>query len=226
MDDRHDCEHEIEHEIDEHLEAVWVAEERGCEGQVDEVLKLTSGGGDRAVLESMIGDGLVRFEGETVHLTDPGRIRAELLVRRHRLAERLLADVLGVVGRDMDKAACQFEHFLSPEVTESICTLLGHPPTCPHGLAVPPGPCCSRMTTEVKPLVVRLDHCPAGQKGTVSLISSRSPERLKRLGTLGLLPGCEVKLRQTRPAYVLEVGETTLALERELAAEIYLKRVS
>jgi DtxR family Mn-dependent transcriptional regulator len=81
------------------------------------------------------------------------------------------------------------------------------------------------MSTEVKPLVVRLDHCVAGERGTVSLISSRSPERLKRLGTLGVTPGAAVRLKQKRPAYVLEVGETTLALEKELAAEIFLKRV-
>ena len=214
-----------EHLIDEHLEAVWLAREQDHEGEVPEILRLTPGGGQPEILDAMHQEGLARIHGDRLELTEGGRDRAELLVRRHRLAERLLADVLGVVGRDMDEAACKFEHFLSPEVSESICTLLGHPPTCPHGHAIPPGRCCSRNTTEVKPLVVRLDHCVAGEKGTVSLISSRSPERLKRLGTLGLMPGASVRLRQKRPTYVLEVGETTLALEKELAAEIYLKRV-
>jgi DtxR family Mn-dependent transcriptional regulator len=215
----------LEHEIDEHLEAVWLAREKGSEGDVAEIVRLTPGGGRREMLETMEERGLVRLHGERLELNPEGRVRAETLVRRHRLAERLLADVLGVVGRDMDAAACKFEHFLSPEVSDSICTLLGHPPTCPHGNAIPPGPCCSRQTTEVKPLFVRLDHLAAGETGTVSLISSRSPERLRRLGTLGLMPGAAVRLRQKRPAFVLEVGETTLALEKELAEEIFLKRV-
>ena len=48
---------------------------------------------------------------------------------------------------------------------------------------------------------------------------------MRRLGTLGVMPGAAVKVRQKRPAYVLEIGQTTIALERELAAEIYVKRV-
>jgi DtxR family Mn-dependent transcriptional regulator len=211
-------------EIDEHLEAIWTCEEDGS-GEVDAVLARTKGGGRRAVLEKMARRGLVRLDDGQLELTGEGREKARALVRRHRLAERLLADVLGVVGETMDAAACRFEHFLSPEVTESICTLLGHPPTCPHGLAIPKGACCSRQTTEVKPLVTRLDHCAVGERGWISFISSRSPERMRRLGTLGLMPGATVRVRQKSPAYVLELGQTTIALERELAAEIYVKRV-
>jgi DtxR family Mn-dependent transcriptional regulator len=192
---------------------------------VETVLRRTEGGGRRDVLEIMEERGLLRLRDDRLELTETGLRQSELLVRRHRLAERLLMDVLGVVGRGMNEAACHFEHCLSPEVTDSICTLLGHPPSCPHGLPIPPGPCCSRKAEEVRPLVVRLDHWAVGERGRISMISSRSPDRLRRLGTLGIHPGAEIRLRQKRPAFVIEVGETTLALERELATEIFVKRI-
>jgi DtxR family transcriptional regulator, Mn-dependent transcriptional regulator len=215
---------ELQHEIDEHLEAIWTVEESGRDGDVETILSRTAGGGRREVLEIMEQRKLLRLHNGHLDLSDEGRRQAEGLIRRHRLAERLLADVLGVVGQGMDQAACEFEHFLSEEVTESICTLLGHPPTCPHGHPIPRGTCCSRGSTEVKQLVARLDACAVGERGRISLISSRVPNRLKRLGTLGLLPGATVRLRQKSPAYVIEVGETTIALEEELAREIFLKR--
>jgi DtxR family Mn-dependent transcriptional regulator len=215
---------DIQHQIDEHLEALWLCREEGNEGDVETVLARTSGGGHHEVLETMQARGLVELHGGRVEWTATGEEAAKVLIRRHRLAERLLADVLGVTGRDMNEAACGFEHILSPEVTESICTLLGHPPTCPHGLSIPTGPCCRKGVQAAKPVVARLDHLGVGERGVVSMIASRSPDRLRRLGTLGLLPGAEVKLMQKRPAYVVDIGETTLALEKEIAGQIYLKR--
>ena len=61
----------------------------------------------------------------------------------HRLAERLFRDVLGIHDEDeIESSACKFEHILSPDVTERICTLLGHPTACPHGSPIPKGDCC------------------------------------------------------------------------------------
>jgi Mn-dependent DtxR family transcriptional regulator len=71
------------------------------------------------------------------------------VIRRHRLAERLFTDTLSL--RDdaqIESNACTFEHILSPEVTEKICTFLGHPRQCPHGSPIPPGPCCEQFTTK------------------------------------------------------------------------------
>ena len=73
----------------------------------------------------------------------PGRQRAADIIRRHRLAERLFTDSLAMDSEsEIEQQACKFEHILSTEATDKICTFLGHPRTCPHGAPIPPGPCC------------------------------------------------------------------------------------
>jgi putative ABC transport system ATP-binding protein len=80
-----------------------------------------------------------------VELTSRGRERAASIIRRHRLAERLFTDSLAMDSEsEIEQQACKFEHILSPEATDKICTFLGHPRTCPHGAPIPPGPCCGR----------------------------------------------------------------------------------
>ena len=87
-----------------------------------------------------VGDGSV-----VVELTPRGRQRAADIIRRHRLAERLFTDSLALESEsEIEQQACKFEHILSPEATEKICTFLGHPRTCPHGAPIPPGQCCGR----------------------------------------------------------------------------------
>ena len=84
-----------------------------------------------------------------VELTARGYQRAADIIRRHRLAERLFTDSLAMDSEtEIEQQACKFEHILSPEATDKICSFLGHPRTCPHGAAIPPGPCCGR-TAEV-----------------------------------------------------------------------------
>ena len=87
-----------------------------------------------------VGDGSV-----VVELTPRGRQRAADIIRRHRLAERLFTDSLALESEsEIEQQACKFEHILSPEATEKICTFLGHPRTCPHGAPIPAGQCCGR----------------------------------------------------------------------------------
>src|SRR6266702_5791488 len=89
-----------------------------------------------------IGDGSM-----VVELTPRGRQRAADIIRRHRLAERLFTDSLALESEtEIEQQACKFEHILSTEATDKICTFLGHPRTCPHGAPIPPGPCCGSAT--------------------------------------------------------------------------------
>ncbi len=78
-----------------------------------------------------------------IAFTEKGRKRAEDVIRRHRLAERLFVQTFRLQDeKEVEEQACRFEHILSPEATDSICTFLGHPRTCPHGCPIPAGPCC------------------------------------------------------------------------------------
>jgi DtxR family Mn-dependent transcriptional regulator len=82
-----------------------------------------------------------------VEFTDRGRQRAADVIRRHRLAERLFTESLGMQNEaEIEQQACKFEHILSPEATEKICAFLGHPRTCPHGAPIPEGACCGRRS--------------------------------------------------------------------------------
>ncbi|MBV8477315.1 MAG: ATP-binding cassette domain-containing protein [Acidobacteria bacterium] len=92
-----------------------------------------------------VGDGSM-----IVELTERGRKKAADIIRRHRLAERLFTDSLALDSEtEIEQQACKFEHILSREATEKICTFLGHPRTCPHGAPIPRGACCDRQIEEV-----------------------------------------------------------------------------
>jgi ABC-type lipoprotein export system ATPase subunit len=99
-----------------------------------------------------IGDGSM-----IVELTDRGRKKAADIIRRHRLAERLFTDSLALDSEtEIEQQACKFEHILSPEATDKICTFLGHPRTCPHGAPIPPGSCCAKSKSAT-PEIARID---------------------------------------------------------------------
>ena len=170
--------------------------------------------------------GLVRFDdGVHVGLTPEGERKAVIVVRRHRLAERLLRDLLELGEGEAESQACEFEHILSPEATESVCTLLGHPPTCPHGKAIPPGLCCGALSKTVRPLVTGLPSFELGTPARIVFIAPKFHDRMDRLAALGVIPGSEIRLHQRSPSFVIDVGETTIALDPEIAGEIYVKRI-
>jgi len=80
---------------------------------------------------------------QMIIFTEKGRRRAEDIIRRHRLAERLFTQTFQVEDeKEVAEQACKFEHILSPEATDRICSFLGHPRTCPHGSPIPAGECC------------------------------------------------------------------------------------
>jgi DtxR family Mn-dependent transcriptional regulator len=94
------------------------------------------------VLSRMSDLRLVHLRNGEVQLTPVGSQRARDVVRRHRLAERLFKDTFSIDESEAHTQACKFEHIISPELDQRICTFLGHPKTCPHGNPIPPGDCC------------------------------------------------------------------------------------
>ena len=94
-------------------------------------------------------------------LTDYGSRRARDVVRRHRLAERLFKDTFSIDDSEAHNQACKFEHIISPELDQRICTFLGHPKTCPHGNPIPAGDCCNGksqvLTIVLSPMPIPID---------------------------------------------------------------------
>ena len=133
---------EEETSFDEVLEQIWVLEENRTQPTPEQI---RFGGGNGRLLPVMQQIGLLRSDQPVLAMTELGRGRAASIIRRHRLAERLFAETFHMTDdQQLESNACTFEHILSPEVTERICTFLDHPRHCPHGSPIPPGECCPR----------------------------------------------------------------------------------
>src|SRR5574337_112813 len=208
---------------EEILELIWTIEEESEKVERDLLIKKIHLPTAEQILNTLIHENYVTITDSRVELTKKGRADARLVIRRHRLAERLLNDVLDVKEDAMDSSACKFEHILDEEVTASICTLLGHPVTCPHGKAIPPGECCEKTNKEIRPVVMPLTELRSGDRAKISYIVTRYHERLDRLSSMGLLPGVQIRLHQRQPTYVIQMGETQIALDTAIARDIYVR---
>jgi len=213
------------HHAEELLEAVFTEREQGrdaVEGIVAHAAAHDEGAADAGELRELAAQGFVRLDGGRATLTPEGEKRAQAVVRRHRLTERLFRDLLSLSDAATESQACQLEHILSPEATDSVCTLLGHPPTCPHGKAIPPGACCGAVQKTMRPLVSGLKTFDLGAPARIVFIAPKFHDRMDRLAALGVIPGSEIRLHQRSPSFVIEVGETTIALDPEIAGEIFV----
>lgn len=216
----------LDQPLEEILELIWQRLEDGNDS-VTGLLRHAPEADTEAILEQLTERGLAAVEGGSVRLLPAGQERAKGVVRRHRLAERLLSDVLDVPLAESEQQACLMEHILSPAVTDKVCAFLGHPPTCPHGHPIPPGPCCLRKRDKsLEPVVSSLKDLRPGREARIVFIAPGVARRLDRLGSFGVVPGTVLTLRQKRPSFVIEVGGTTLALEEDIAGEIYVRQES
>ena len=119
------------------------------------------------MIHRMAAEGLITLE-TTIRLTAAGQALAEAVVRRHRLAERLLTDILGLSWSTAHAEAGKWEHVISDEVEAALTRVLGAPTTCPHGNPIP-------GSDYSAPDTVALDQLPDGASFTVS----RIPEELE-----------------------------------------------
>jgi DtxR family Mn-dependent transcriptional regulator len=207
---------------DEVLERLWYAKEE--QRTIAKIAELELNGEAAKAAAELIAAGLIHA-GATIELTNEGAERARGIVRRHRLAEILFGQVLEVDSTDAEKSACEFEHILAERVVDRVCTFLGHPPACPHGLPIPQGSCCQVYSKKVDPLITRLIDLPIGGSGSVVFIAPKSTVRLNRLAAFGVVPGSQVRLVERKPSVVLACGQTSLAVEDEIGREIYVRPI-
>jgi DtxR family Mn-dependent transcriptional regulator len=211
--------------VEELLELIWTMREKGV-SDLDQLLETTPDVEANHLLRLMIKDDLFDVDGKRVVLKERGEEKAREIIRRHRLTERLLSEIFEMSEEEVEEEACKLEHILSPGVTESVCTFLGHPPTCIHGKPIPRGECCAKFKKEMKPLVIPLDELGLGEEGRIVFIAPKSHQRLDRLSTLGIVPGSIVRMHQKNPSHVLQIGETTLALDKDIVKDIYVKKTN
>ena len=212
-----------EQQVEELLEKAYLCWEDNGTLAKDDLLRRCNAEEVPEPIEVLENLGLIKRGENQLEFTTEGRRRAELVIRRHRLAERLLRDVLQVREGSFEPSACEFEHCLDSEVSQSVCTLLGHPTTCPHGKPIPPGPCCEAPAGDAQPVVMSLRDLPVGQEARLAYISSASHKHLDQLTSIGLLPGVNVRVHQRSPAFVINVGQSLLALDEQIVSGIYVR---
>lgn len=212
----------LSEKAEEILEALWIAtEEEGDNAAHLSTLGVAAN--DEALIE-LDRIAYIEVQGERVYLRPEGRDDARMKVRRHRLAERLLMDVLNLKGDPGDERACEFEHLLRLGVDTKLCTLLNHPTTCPHGKPIPPGECCEAARVRGETGVVALTELKAGEQGEIAYLSTLDPKKMQKLMSMGVLPGNNLRLNRTYPTFIFRVGNSEFAVDEELAREIFVRR--
>jgi len=155
------------------------------------------------MIKRMEHEGLVSIDG-TISLTADGNRLAESVVRRHRLAEVFLTDILGLSWAEAHSEAGRWEHVISDRVEEAMMTLLGDPTTCPHGNPIP-------GSKYAAPATVTLDQLAVGDQFVVSRIPEElefAPGILEFLESSSLVPGREGSVTAASPD-----GTTTVEID-------------
>ena len=210
-----------ERDVEEYLEVLWHLDENK-ESDMNNFRRHVNGKFDDKTVETLELEGWMKINNNSVRLTKEGKQKAKEIVRRHRLAERLLTDVLGMKAADVEAGACEFEHVLAPEITESICTLLGHPRQCPHGFPIPKGNCCDDEKETALSAVMSLDNGEVGKSYKIAYMDTSSDLRMHKLMHFGISPGIRVKLHQRYPTFVIRSENGQLAMEKNVIGDIYV----
>jgi len=218
-------ENTVSSETEEYLEAIYRLEKKTGFARTMELasqLKVVPGSVTNTVegLEKRV---LVIHEPyRGVKLTDKGRKIALEVLRKHRLAERLLADVLHLDWSQVHDAACKLEHAITEDIIKPLEKTLKHPKTCPHGNPIPTA-CGGIIEEKSEPLV---DLNPK-EKAIIVKITEEKPDILQHLVALGLVPGAFIEVEykiQFGGPITIKVGDVSHTLEHKFASIINVRR--
>ncbi len=211
-------------EMEEVLEILWIRleEEKAPSVHIKDIQDKIDDA--QNLIEELEKDEHITLSNNKIKLTEKGRDEAQDVIRRHRLAERLLVDVLEAKEESVEAIACEFEHILPQGIDDSICTLLGHPKFCPDGNPIPSGRCCTEDNGIVNQIISPLSELEPGNEGKIAYMTTQKHRRMQKLMAMGVLPGVTIKLIQSFPSFVIQIEGTQIALDKEIAEEIFLRR--
>jgi DtxR family transcriptional regulator, Mn-dependent transcriptional regulator len=155
-----------------------------------------------------------------VEVTKAGRQAAVSAIRRHRIVERFLSDMLGYAWNEADRLAGAFEHELPQEIEDRLFERLGRPATCPHGFPIPDS------ATDRILQMPSLDELVPGDTGVVALSGSTDQEIVDFLETLGIRPGAHLEVISKQPfdgPIVVRVEGSEATVGERLAEKIFVK---
>jgi len=208
--------------VEEYLETIFALEEEGIpviQARLAERLDKAAPSVSE-MLDRLESDEFITRSSRQISMTSKGTALAEGVVRKHRLAERLLVDVIGL---DWDKAhieAGRWEHVISDDVEERLVELLGNPATCPHGNPIP-------GADARRPEQKSLGDAVPGERIRLERITEsveHEPASLSYLGDHGLTPGTTAVIQSKAPdgTLTLVVGEATIALGPAMTARMFV----
>jgi DtxR family Mn-dependent transcriptional regulator len=206
--------------FEEYCEAIWELKEDQVDviqARVAERLHVSRPAVSE-MIKRMQTEGFVALQGTAINLTANGRKLAEQVVRRHRLAERLLTDVLGLPWADAHEEAGKWEHVISEPVERAINRILDNPTTCPHGNPIP-------GSSYAAPDTVALANLPVGARFTVTRIPEElefTPGLLEFLEDAAVQPGRSGMVTATSPdgTMTLEMGDQHVGIGAFASARI------
>ena len=209
--------------LEEYLEAIHELEEEGT-AVIQARLAERVGHSAPSVSEMvrrLRSEGYIEGDGRALGLTPQGRRLAESVVRKHRLAERLLTDVIGLPWEKAHVEACRWEHVISDEVEARLVELLGQPTTCPHGNPIPGTP---QSTVATRPLT----QTRVGDVVTLRRVTEQvelDVEQLAYLAVHHFVPGAEATVSGRAPdgTLTLDVAGDALALGPAFAGSLYVE---
>ena len=191
-------------------------------GDIAKILNITPGSVTNT-LEVLEGKGLVvREPYKGVNLTDQGRKLALSVFRRHRLAERLLVDLLHMNWAESHEEACRLEHSISDAVASSIQKTLDNPKTCPHGNPIPDG--TGSIAQLKSDALSNLDN---GEHAVVCMIPDETTELLQYLSSLGMFPGAKITVEEKAPfkgPMLVKVGDNSYPISLDVASGIFVTK--
>jgi len=211
---------------EEYLETVYRLQERNGSAKTTKLarqLKVVLGTITNTI-ESMEKQNLVvHHPYKGTKLTEKGQKIALDVIRRHRLSERFLTDILKWEWSKVHDAACRLEHaFEDKEMSRSLEEALKHPKTCPHGNPIPIE--SGKLIEKQLEILAALN---SGEKGVVVKLTDERQDILQYLGTLGLVPGALVEIEKKAPfdgPIVVNVKGVSHALGRNVASVIWVRR--
>ncbi|MFC6012615.1 metal-dependent transcriptional regulator [Nocardia lasii] len=177
-------------------------------------------------------DGLLLVAGDRhLELTDKGRAMAVAVMRKHRLAERLLVDIIGLDWENVHAEACRWEHVMSEEVERRLIEVLNHPTTSPYGNPIPGLDELGLTDAPVEETLIRLSDLPNGPLHAVVVRRlaehiQTDPEVIGRLREAGVVPDARVTV-ETKPGAVLITvpGHNGFELSEEMAHAVQVRLV-
>jgi DtxR family transcriptional regulator, Mn-dependent transcriptional regulator len=211
--------------VEEYLETMLALDEEGVpviQARIAERLG-RSAPSVSEMLDRLIVDGFVSRDGRRLSLTQAGRSLAEKVVRKHRLAERLLVDVIGLEWHKVHREAGRWEHVISDDVEARLVELLGDPATCPHGNPIP-GAHTPAPAVQTRPLT----EAEEGERVRLFRVSEEVELNFGSLTLLdeaGFIPGAVARVGGRDRDGNLEVtveGAAPLRVSRELSDRLFV----